>query len=107
MAVEHYRHEPPLWYCVEVQVQLVEEYWVKVAVQRVHVVGLVQLWQLDMTVEHGTHAPEDVSWYYVEVQDVQLAPLAPLAQSVQYEEELQVKQSVMARPQEIQVCDCK
>jgi hypothetical protein len=68
---------------VDEQLQLVEEYNVKVDKQRVHPVELVQAWQLEITVEHVTQVLEVVLKYCAEVQEVQLDPFVPLSQRVQ------------------------
>lgn len=62
---------------------MVDEKRVKLELQRVQVVSLVQLWQFDITVEQVTHAPEELFIYCVAVQAVHVDPLPPLAQRVQ------------------------
>lgn len=99
MALEQSRHWPPLRYCVELQLQLVDENRVKLELQRVQSVALVQVWQLDITVEHVTQVPDELLRYCVAVHDVQVAPLLPLAQRVQNDELVHVWQSVIAEEQ--------
>lgn len=99
MAVEQAVHCPPERYCVELQLQLVDEYCVNVGEQRVQVVGLVQAWQLAITEEHVTQVLEVEFKYSLEEQLVQLAPLLPLAQRVQKVGTVQVRQLVIADPQ--------
>jgi lipopolysaccharide biosynthesis protein len=89
------------------QLQLVDEYCVKVEEQRVQVVGLVQAWQLAITVEHLTQVFELEFKYSLEEQMVQLAPLVPLAQRVQKVGTVQVRQLVIADPQERQVLELR
>lgn len=66
-------------------------------------VALVQDWQFVITVEHVTQVLEEVSKYWLELHEVQVAPLVPSKQRVQYEEFVQVEQLVMAELQARQV----